>query len=151
MKLQDLVGLHELTAVEMAKVQVSYTSDGDITTKNEDCLFFTLDGKTYSVLEDTEDMYNNYADSIKVYEGEVSNTFAPIQVIFRQREFEVDDADFIEDIEWMQEKIEQYEVYELVNAETNELIFIVGTDYTNYHAESIMYLRGHNYNRAKQL
>jgi hypothetical protein len=79
MELSDLVGLHELTAVdEGTELRKSWGSE-------EQCnaIYFTLDGVTYAVVEDPEDGYRSHARDIEVVERAMKNVFPPCKVVAR--------------------------------------------------------------------
>lgn len=74
MELKDLIGLHELSGVDMGKMPAKeewYSS--------EECetISFVLDGKTYTAIEDPSDGYRSNMRDIAEGGVEVQNRFTP--------------------------------------------------------------------------
>lgn len=78
MELKDLAGMHELTGVDEDAAVVKDWLGND---RVANCLNFTLDGKTYSAIEDESDGYRSSMSEIVVTDRKLSNTFAPIKVL----------------------------------------------------------------------
>jgi hypothetical protein len=67
-RLEDLVGRHELSGVEL-----------DYRRNNANSIKFVLDGVVYTAMEDEDDGYRSCLGEILI-EGEVKNTFDPVVV-----------------------------------------------------------------------
>lgn len=80
MELKDLVGMHYLTAVSFELVPTDFNY-GDAQVVN-----FTLDGKTYTAIENPVDGYRSHMDEIKVTDTKLSNSFDPVYVFCIMRE-----------------------------------------------------------------
>lgn len=76
-QLEDLVGEHVLTGVDMASTQIEQYR----TYENCQVLNFTLDGVTYSAVEDPSDGYRSTMRYLIVSDTPTSNTFAGVRVI----------------------------------------------------------------------
>ena len=109
MELKDLIGLHELTAVDFETKSIKQY--GDI---YEDCqvLNFTLDGITYSAVEDPDDGYRSCMEDIFISYTTLKNTFPACKVMGIMQE---DDS-------W-----EKNDVLDLVDVVTGKPIVSVGT------------------------
>ena|SRR5690554_4167382 len=73
MKLKDLVGLHDLSGVDVATEMYG----GDVV----NVVRFVLDGKTYKATEDPDDGYRSYLAEIEVTDEKVTNNFPPQKVV----------------------------------------------------------------------
>jgi hypothetical protein len=80
--LEDLVGEHLLSAVDMDTEQVQQWDDCF-----EDCqvIRFRLDGKTYTAVEDPSDGYRSSMKYIAVTDDPIKNSFAPVRVLARMK------------------------------------------------------------------
>lgn len=78
MELQELVGLHKLSGVDMSNEKIK-EEWGD---SFEDCqvINFILDKKTYTAIEDPSDGYRSSMREIKLSKVVIKNTFTPVQV-----------------------------------------------------------------------
>ena len=97
MKLEDLVGRHILTGVDLAVAAGEPRWEGD---RPDDCetVTFVLDGVTYRVREDPDDGYRSSMRDIAIVTDPVANVFAPVAVLWRMgesREYE-DGCDALE-------------------------------------------------------
>lgn len=90
MKLQDLVGLHKLSGVDMNGSEIK-KEWGD---HFEDCqvINFILDRKTYTAIEDPEDGYRSSMSEIKESKVVIKNKFPPVKVMGVMRSPESDDV-----------------------------------------------------------
>ena len=80
MELQDLVGRHVLTGVDMTRVLNKNNSVSD-NFKQHRVINFILDGITYSVVEKSSpDGYWSTLEEVKISNIPVKNTFEPVQV-----------------------------------------------------------------------
>src|SRR5690554_1005524 len=73
MKLKDLIGLHDLSGVD---VTTEMYGDNVV-----NVVRFVLDGKTYKAIEDPDDGYRSYLGEIKVTDEKVTNNFPPHKVV----------------------------------------------------------------------
>lgn len=73
MKLKDLVGLHDLSGVDVATEMYG----GNVV----NVVRFVLDGKTYKAIEDPDDGYRSYLSNLKVTDEKVTNNFPPQKVV----------------------------------------------------------------------
>ena len=115
MELNDLVGIHTLTGVDINSVRVDTWGFGDFETT--ETISFTLDGVTYTAVEDPNDGYRSCMKKLFVG-GEVQNKFAPVIVkagMKKKNKHDDDDPDILE----------------LVDAFTKEVILSVGTSYSD--------------------
>ena len=78
MELQELVGLHKLSGVDMSNEKIK-EEWGD---SFEDCqvINFILDKKTYTAIEDPSDGYRSSMREIKLSKVVIKNVFKPVQV-----------------------------------------------------------------------
>jgi hypothetical protein len=81
MELSELVGLHDLTAVDEG------TEERKRWGSSETCnaIYFTLDGVTYAVVEDPEDGYRSHAEDVEVVARPMKNTFPACRVLATHR------------------------------------------------------------------
>lgn len=80
MELKDLVGLHKLTAVSFELIPTDFNyADAQV-------INFTLDGKTYTAIENPVDGYRSHMDEIKVTDVKLHNRFKAVQVFCLMRE-----------------------------------------------------------------
>jgi hypothetical protein len=89
MELKDLVGLHELTGVELYATPAKeewYSSEPSCET-----ISFVLDGKTYTAIEDPSDGYRSNMRDIVEGDFQVKNTFSPVKVMCSMHEAAPDD------------------------------------------------------------
>ena len=78
-ELESLAGEHLLTAVDQGDLAVNmYGAD-----ENCDTLSFTLDGKTYTAVEDPGDGYRSAMSHLFVSNRVLSNQFPPVRVLAR--------------------------------------------------------------------
>jgi hypothetical protein len=79
MELKDLVGKHILSGVEYSNVIIN---DG-WRNNNEECVCvkFTLDGTTYTAVEDPEDGYRSACGDIEISEEVLNNSFSGVEVL----------------------------------------------------------------------
>jgi hypothetical protein len=116
MELRELVGLHQLSGVDMHVEAIErYGRDFE----NCQVINFVLDGITYTAIEDPKDGYRSSLAALFVTDYIISNSFAPCAVIGRLRDRDTGEA---------------CEILELVDARTGESVMQVGTEYTdNYY------------------
>jgi len=133
MELQDLVGLHELTGVDRGNIQ---RSEDSYWTRDAKSLQFTLDGKTYTAIEDPNDGYRSMMNSLTMTEGEhTTNRFPPQRVMAAMRK----DGDFSKN-----------KVLDLIDTQTGMVVLSVGTENTNdYYPCCIMQFNPENMNINK--
>ena len=107
-KLEDLVGLHELTGVE--RVTVPNQGWGY---EDADFFSFILDGVTYTAVEDPSDGYRSSMDRLVVSAEKLVNQFPPCKVLGMMRpKYGYNDSDILD----------------LVDAVTGKVVLSVGTD-----------------------
>jgi hypothetical protein len=114
MELNDLVGLHELSGVDMNDEKAK----GEWGDSYEDCqvINFVLDGQTYAAIEDPEDGYRSCMKEIIQSSAVVTNVFPPIKV-FASLSTEHDD-----------------DLLEFIDIQTGKVVLMVGTeDYNDYY------------------
>lgn len=113
MELQDLLGKHMLSGVDMGHESIKNTWGDDF----ESCqtLNFTLDGVTYSAIEDPSDGYRSSMNEIRVTDAPAKNTFAPQEVLGVMRR----DDDYKND------------VLDLIDTTTGKVVLSVGTTNTD--------------------
>lgn len=109
MELKDLVGEHQLDAVD-------FESEG-VAPEYEDCqvIRFRLNGVVYRVIEDPEDGYRSAMRKIEVATGAtMRNRFVPVRVraVYKTRDKHETECDILE----------------LFNASTGRLVLEVGTE-----------------------
>ena len=105
-QLRDLVGDHILTGVDRLM-----NTDTDERYEQVAVLNFTLDGVTYSAIEDPDDGYRSLLDEIRISDRVPVNIFEPVCVRAQMRAG--DDC----------------EILDLVDLENGQVILSVGTDY----------------------
>lgn len=78
-KLEKLVGKHTLTSVDFSNenIKVEYSDEFALSS----VINFTLDGKTYTAIEDPSDGYRSSLRSLHVTRKKPKNTFAPVEVL----------------------------------------------------------------------
>lgn len=76
--LEDLVGRHLLTAVDYGSETLSNEYGGSA---DADYIRFTLDGRTYTVVEDPEDGYRSSHRDVIVDDTILHNRFSPVSVL----------------------------------------------------------------------
>jgi hypothetical protein len=108
MELKELVGMHELSGVDMNSEKIKKEWGNSF----EDCqiINFILDGKTYSAIEDPEDGYRSTLREIRVSEVVVKNILAPVQVLGTMR---ADDE----------------EVIDFLDTKTGKIVLAIGTEH----------------------
>lgn len=113
MELQDLIGKHILSGVDMSNKSIQTYGESF-----EDCevINFVLDGKTYTAVENPEDGYRSCMSEIKESEELVSNMFIGQEVVGKMRD---DDT------------YETNDVLELIDINTGKTILAVGTGNTD--------------------
>lgn len=90
MELQELVGLHKLSGVDMSNEKIK-EEWGD---SFEDCqvINFILDKKTYTAIEDPSDGYRSSMREIKLSKVVIKNVFKPVKVMGVMRQDTSDDV-----------------------------------------------------------
>jgi len=83
--LNDLVGLHVLTAVDMDTNSLPESMRGEVW-DGANVINFELDGVTYAVIEDPEDGYRSSMQEIITVAYSISNRFEPCKVECKMRE-----------------------------------------------------------------
>lgn len=117
MKLQDLVGEHELSGVDSGVLRVDNGYGGSYAASR---LLFVLDGVAYQAIEDEDDGYRSSMREIELASiGEVANRFTPVKVIgcYKQRRDDPYSG--------------QCDILQLVDVVTGEVVLEVGTDNTD--------------------
>ncbi len=76
MELKDLIGLHELSGVDMETKQIENYNNDDA-----QVIRFVLDGKTYIATEDPNDGYRSTCNDLEVSDEPVKNTFSAHKVM----------------------------------------------------------------------
>lgn len=100
--LEDLCGRHILTGVDrLVKVE-----GGRVRGIEKDVLNFTLDGITYSAVEDPDDGWRSMMESLIVSNAELINTFPECEVVGNMND----------------------DVLELRDVKTKKIVISVGTD-----------------------
>jgi len=109
-ELESLVGKHTLTAVGSGTESIKCWGDGF-----EDCesLTFTLDGVTYSAVEDPDDGYRSSMRYLKVTDSRAEYAITPHEVIATMR--------------GKDEYGSENEVLDFVDAITGKVVLSVGT------------------------
>lgn len=74
MRLEDFVGIHELSGVEQIKTTVDGTDVNGV--------LFRIDNVTYLVYEDEVDGYRSHCSEVAVHHGPMRYTFPPQKLIF---------------------------------------------------------------------
>lgn len=112
-QLEDLVGLHQLTGVDMNNQSIELSTE-----YFRDCqvINFILDGKTYTAIEDPSDGYRSCMHDIYQSNFKVSNVFQAIQVMGLKRIFSNDNKD---------------NVLDFYDTKNGKLILSVGTKYSD--------------------
>jgi hypothetical protein len=77
-KLESLVGKHLLTGVDQG--QAPYTDEYGEKYEDAETISFTLDGVTYTAVEDPDDGYRSMMGDLIVSDRKLSNTFPPVEV-----------------------------------------------------------------------
>ena len=111
MELKDLVGIHELSGVDMSSEDTINKYGG----KFRDCVAinFILDGITYTAIEDPEDGYRSSMSEIRQTSHVVNNTFEPQRVFC------------------MMKAKPQREILECYDAYTGKIVLSVGTNWVD--------------------
>ena len=91
--LEDLMGEHELSGVDV----------------EDECVIFVLDEIPFIAVEDPGDGYRSHMEELKVYTGDIKNTFPPVRVVGSMRD----------------------EVLILTDISNGKVVFEVGTDNTD--------------------
>jgi len=112
MRLEDLVGEHELSGVDFGELppdrdNYQYESANTIT--------FVLDGKAYCVTEDPSDGYRSSHRDIVETDTPVKNTFAPCRVVARY-------------IDGPREYASDNDLLECIDVVTGKTVLLVGTE-----------------------
>lgn len=95
MELSDLIGLRELSGVDMSSDSVKGEwGDGF---ENCEIIRFVLDGDIYMAIEDPSDGYRSRMREIKKSAEPVKNSFAPVKVMCRMKaDDDRDDNDILQ-------------------------------------------------------
>lgn len=121
--LKLLKGRHKLTAVDTGSKNLNeeYGSDFDA---DVDYIAFTLDNKTYFIIENPDDGYRSYAkDEILVKDGSIlDNSFYPVDVVCKISSVNIDKDNSID---------ENSEVIQIIDIENGEIILYAGTENTS--------------------
>ena len=99
-KLEDLIGEHKLTGVDIGNIKVKQ-SYGDYF-EDSQCISFVLDGKTYTAIENPDDGYRSSMREIGISDVEVKNKFPEVKVLVRKTgagEYQVNDSIEFIDVE----------------------------------------------------
>ena len=108
--LDSLVGMHELTGCDLSVEKVETYCGSE----NANVIRFTLDGVTYTAVEDPDDGYRSSMDRIFAEDVVLQNTFAAVRVETRKKA-----AD---------EYGDKNDTLELVDVQTGKVVLEVGTD-----------------------
>ena len=108
LRLQDLVGVHVLTAVDI---------NGETDHRLPNNVVFTLDKKTYLAVEDPSDGYRSSMDYIALTDTRPENRFKGVKVLARINEYD--------------EYGNKSELLDVINLETGMLILRIGTSRVN--------------------
>lgn len=111
MELNELVGMHQLTGVDLDNASIKTWGDNF---ENCQVINFVLDGQTYTATEDPEDGYRSCMREIVASDHEVKNKFS-CEVLGKMRE----------------DKYEKNDVLELIDAITGKVVLSVGTGNTD--------------------
>jgi len=114
-ELKDLVGEHLLTGVDFETTRVEEW-EGSNSFQDAQCVNFTLDGITYTAIEDPEDGYRSAMRELKVSAVPTTNTFAPVRVLGQMKP---------------DEGLQANDVLELLDCETGKTVLEIGTENTN--------------------
>lgn len=127
-----LVGRHVLTGVDRGSIEIFG--------ERSDCVSFTLDGVTYTAVEDPDDGYRSYLmDDLDISKKECINTFPPVAVVCRMVE---------KDKYW-----EECSVLVFEDARTHKRVLAIGTACTDdYYPYCVMEYCPENfyYNEGKE-
>lgn len=114
--LESLVGKHSLSGAFFDSVEVK----DDWSTENRIVLRFTLDGKNYEAVEDSNDGYRSTLGKLRECAVPPQFTFIPCDVIGKMKEKTDEDPDD--------------EVLQFLNAGTGSVVMEIGTsDCTDYY------------------
>ena len=112
MELKDLVGEHELDAVDFDNEEIKDEYSG---VEMSQVCRFRLDGKVYAAIEDPSDGYRSSMRDLSVSDSAtMKNVFQPVKVVGRHRtkgEYGGED-----------------DVLELIDVKTGQVVLEVGTD-----------------------
>lgn len=113
MKLEDFVGNHFLSGVELSTQKKHIYGS-----KYEDCgvILFIIDGVTYKAVEDPDDGYRSYLDDLSITDEKIKNTFPSHEVIGRMKE---------------DENYEKNDIIQFIDVTTNKIVLEIGTGNTN--------------------
>lgn len=78
MKIEDLVGEHELTGVDFDSLPPCLD---DYRYDSANVMYFALDGLTYAAAEDPSDGYRSSMQDLTVSERAIMNVFSPVKVL----------------------------------------------------------------------
>lgn len=109
MRLEDLIGEHELTGVDFGELPPDNDRRWDIA----NTMTFVLDGHAYLATEDPSDGYRSCMSDIVEVPNTVKNTFAPCRVVGRHRTSSTYGSD---------------DILELIDVVTGEAVLEVGTE-----------------------
>lgn len=121
MELEDLVGEHELSGVDVSTEAIKNWYN------TEDCevVRFVLDGVTYKAIENPDDGYRSRCEEIEVSNDKVGNMFPPQKVICSMKP---------------SSRYSENDTIQMFDAVTGELVLEVGTDNTDdYYPYCVMY------------
>jgi hypothetical protein len=104
----SLVGEHELSGVDRYNAEIQ----GYWGARNAEAISFTLDGITYTAVEDENDGYRSAMDRLSRSDVVLKNTFPPVRVIARMAP---------------SDRWETHEVLELINPKNGQTVLKVGT------------------------
>ena len=122
MELKALIGKHKLSAVDIGNMQIKERYGAGF--EDASCISFTLDGITYTAIEDPEDGYRSSMGTLNECNHVLQNQFPAIEVIGRMREKgEYGQVD---------------EVLELVSSENGQIVLEVGTTNTDDYYPSFL-------------
>ena len=110
MELKDLVGLHELSGVDLTEEKVKTWSDDF---ENAGVIRFVIDGKTYKAIEDPDDGYRSNCRELEVTDEIITNMFPPQKVMGKMKE---------------NETYQTNDTIQFIDVVTGKVVLEVGTD-----------------------
>lgn len=107
--LDSLVGMHELSGCDLSVEKVENYG----VTEDANVIRFTLDGKTYTAVEDPTDGYRSCLEKIFVEDVSLNNKFPAVKVLARKKASDT----------WSNN-----DTLELIDVLTGKVVLEVGTD-----------------------
>ena len=122
MKLSDLIGLHELSAVDNSpriictKTFEAQWEDEEASDVSVNAFCFTLDGITYMASEDKHDGYRSYCNELQIIDTPLKFNFPPQKVLGVMK---ADDG------------YEKHDILQLIDVVTAKVVLEIGTGNTS--------------------